>query len=71
MKRLRCASGRAKPFERLPSTRSPPNREKLISKVPGMKDRILEEDRSRDCTSTRLTLRSVISTRPTHERFGS
>jgi antitoxin (DNA-binding transcriptional repressor) of toxin-antitoxin stability system len=37
-----------KPFEKLPSTRKLPNRERLISKMPRVKDSggILEEDRS-------------------------
>lgn len=37
-----------RPFERLPSTRKLPNRERLISKMPLVKDsgRVVEEDRS-------------------------
>jgi antitoxin (DNA-binding transcriptional repressor) of toxin-antitoxin stability system len=37
-----------KPFEELPSTRRLPNRERLISKMPRVKDsgRVLEQDRS-------------------------
>ncbi len=37
-----------KPFERLPFTRKLPNRERLISKMPRVKDssRIVEQDRS-------------------------
>ena len=37
-----------RPFERLPSARKLPNRERLISKMPRVKDsgRVVEEDRS-------------------------
>jgi len=48
IEKLRVPVAELKPFERLPSSRKLPNRERLISKMPLVKDsgRVVEEDRS-------------------------
>jgi len=62
-----------RPFEQLPFTRRLPDRERLISKMPRVKDsgRILKRIVLETLYFGRLTLRSAISTKPMVARFGS